>query len=41
MEIASVHVIDMYLLVKLSIIMKAVRLFARILTAATKKIINL
>ena len=39
--IASADAINMYPLIKLSIIRKAVRLFARKLTAATKKTINL
>ena len=39
--IASVDTINMYLSTKLSTIKKAVRLFTRKLTAATKKTINL
>ena len=40
-KIASVNAINMYPSIKLSTIKKAVRLFARKLTTATKKTINL
>ena len=39
--IASVNAINMYLSIKLATIRKAVRFFARKITAATKKTINL
>ena len=39
--IASVDAINMYPLIKISTIKKAVRFFARKITAATKKTINL
>ena len=41
MTIASVDTINIYPYIKISIIRKAVRFFARKLTAATKKTINL